>query len=283
MTPSTEPCSVEEAVRWYRAQPGNAEAVRNNYFDLPVVEAAMRFAGSEEFLEIRRLLGAGEGRDILDIGAGNGIASHAFAADGWRVTALEPDPSGEIGAAAIRELQRQTGAKITVEERAATPLPFSNGSFDAIFARQVLHHLPNLAAAFLDFYRMLRPGGTMLATREHVVSDERELRLFLEAHPLHKLHGQEHAFSLDAYLNAARAAGFGVTHVWGPVESILNYFPGSESERRETIRKLAGRRLRGFGKWLLSAQGFLDASARKHALEDRTPGRIFAFLFKKPA
>jgi hypothetical protein len=69
----------EDAVRWYRAQPGNEVEIRNNYFDLPVRNAAERFAASEEFAEILRLLGEGRGRHILDLGAGNGIASFALA------------------------------------------------------------------------------------------------------------------------------------------------------------------------------------------------------------
>src|SRR5688500_12525671 len=98
--------SWEEAVRWYRAQPNNEAEIRNNYFDLPVLVPAERYAASEEFSELLRLLGPGNGRRILDLGAGNGIASFALAKNGWLVTALEPDESGEVGAAAIALLVR---------------------------------------------------------------------------------------------------------------------------------------------------------------------------------
>ena len=37
----------EEAVRWYRAQPGNETDIRANYFDADVMTAAQRFAVSE--------------------------------------------------------------------------------------------------------------------------------------------------------------------------------------------------------------------------------------------
>ena len=84
---TTHPLNWEEAVRFYRSQPGNEIEVRNNYFDLPVLDAAKRYAGSEEFAEVLRHLGTGNGRRILDAGAGNGIASYALAANGWRVKA----------------------------------------------------------------------------------------------------------------------------------------------------------------------------------------------------
>ena len=110
----TRTLSWEEAVRWYRAQPGNEIEVSNNYFDLPVRQAAERFAASEEFAEISRLLGTGQGMQILDLGAGNGVASYALARNGWVVTALEPDESDEVGAGAIYLLARETGLPIKV-------------------------------------------------------------------------------------------------------------------------------------------------------------------------
>src|SRR5262245_34630854 len=100
MTKSTASRSLgaldwEPAVRRFREAPGNQQAVLDNYFDLPVGGAAERYAASEEFREIVRLLGPGRGRLALDLGAGNGVSSFALAGAGWRVTAVEPDPSDE--------------------------------------------------------------------------------------------------------------------------------------------------------------------------------------------
>src|SRR5688572_1228395 len=92
------PVSWGEAVRWYRAQADNEQAIEANYFDLPVLRAAERFLAGEEFAEAQRCLADAPGRTLLDLGAGNGIASFAFARAGWEVTALEPDPSAEVGA-----------------------------------------------------------------------------------------------------------------------------------------------------------------------------------------
>ena len=210
--------SWEEAVRWYRRQPGNEAEVRNNYFDLPLLGAAERYSESEEFQEVIRLLGAGAGRRVLDLGAGNGIASFALARNGWLVAALEPDPSDEVGSAAIQSLAVEPGLPITVVQEAGEKLPFPNEYFAAIHARQVLHHASNLEEMVMEMARVLQAGSTNLITREHVVDDEEQLAEFKATHPLHHLYGGENAYSLDEYLAAFRRAQFEVIEVWGPVQ-----------------------------------------------------------------
>jgi len=283
MSASAKTLTAEEAVRWYRSQPGNEQAVRDNYFDLPVLPAAQRYAASEEFAEVRRLLGPGAGRPILDVGAGNGIVSYALAKDGWQVTALEPDQSEEVGSGAIRALARDGGLPITVEERIGDHLPFPDASFDAIFCRQVLHHIPDLFVAQRDFFRLLRPGGVVLALREHVANTPAELEEFLRNHPLHQLYGQEHAWPLETYRGSARQAGFTERHVWAPLESILNFAPGNEGGRRKAIRKLTERRFGGLGRWLKWWPNFQQNSLRAHIAKDTAGGRIYSFLWQKLA
>jgi SAM-dependent methyltransferase len=272
----------EEAVRWYRAQPANDAAVRANYFDLPVRAAAERFASSEEFREVLRLLGADGGRALFDLGAGNGIASYAFARAGWKVTAFEPDPSCEVGFGAIRTLADEAGLPIEVLNVSEGLARLPDGQFAAVFVRQVLHHVPSLRETMSELYRLLAPGGLVLATREHVVHDDAELKRFLAAHPLHPLYGGENAHPLDEYLAAATGVGFRIAEVWGPLQSILNFFPGTEAERKDACRWLARWRWFGLGHLLTGFPGFVDAAVAAATKRDRQPGRIYSFLFAKP-
>jgi SAM-dependent methyltransferase len=56
-----------------------------------------------------------------------------------------------------------TELELHVETREcdASSLPFEDGSFDLVFGHAVLHHLPDLAGAFREFRRVLRPGGVV--------------------------------------------------------------------------------------------------------------------------
>ena len=272
----------EEAVRWYRAQPNNETEVRNNYFDLPVLGAAERYAQSEEFAEVLRLLGPGDGKRLLDLGAGNGIASFALAKNGWLVTALEPDGSAEVGAAAICTIRDETGLPIDVIREGGSRLPFGNETFDAIHARQVLHHVPDLEVMTGELARVLRSGGRCLTTREHVADNEQQLSEFRDAHPLHSLYGGEHAYPLERYLSAFRKAGLRVVQTWGPIESILNFFPGTEHERQITIRQIAGHSYFRLGRLLSWSTRFRANQLRAFTDNDRTPGRIYSFLLERP-
>jgi len=272
----------EEAVRWFREQPENEAEVRHNYFDLPVLAAAERFARSEEFAEVMRLLGPGNGRRILDLGAGNGIASYALAKAGWLVTALEPDASAEVGADAIRMIREETGLPIDVVHDGGRLLPFAEDLFDAIHARQVLHHVPDLEAMTSEFFRVLRPGGRCLTTRDHVADDEQQLDQFRNEHPLHSLYGGEHAYPLERYLSAFAKAGLRVVDFWGPIESILNFFPGTERERQLTIRQIANHSYFRFGRLFAWSKEFRAAQLRHFTHDDKTPGRIFSFFVERP-
>jgi len=272
----------EEAVRWYRAQPGNEAEVRNNYFDLPVRDAAERFARSEEFAEVARLLGPGKGRSILDLGAGNGIASYALARNGWTVTALEPDPSVEVGAGAISLLAEEAGLPITVVREFGERLPFAADCFDAIHARQVLHHAANLEEMVAELKRVLRPGGWLLNTREHVADNEQQLDAFRHQHPLHHRYGGENAYPLARYLQAFEGAGLSVIETWGPLQSILNFFPGTERERQTVLRQVANHSYLRLGRLLSWSPGFRQAQVARHTRADEGPGRLYSFLIRKP-
>jgi SAM-dependent methyltransferase len=180
--------SWEDAVVWLRKQPARRQLVVDAFYDDPLIAAAERYRGSGEWQAVSQLL-RGRGGNALDVGAGRGIASYALAREGFQVTSLEPDPSAIVGAGAIRALAAEAALPISVVEEFSERLPFADGAFDVVFARAVLHHTRDLELACSEMYRVLRPGGILIAAREHVISKEADLGQFLDGHPLHHLYG----------------------------------------------------------------------------------------------
>jgi ubiquinone/menaquinone biosynthesis C-methylase UbiE len=98
--------------------------------------------------------------EALEIGAGTGYFSLNLAQLGLigRPTATDISP-GMLRA--LRTSAERLGIEVETVETDAERLPFDDDSFDLVFGHAVLHHIPDLAAAFAEFRRVLRPGGVI--------------------------------------------------------------------------------------------------------------------------
>lgn len=270
----------EQAVLWLRDQPDQHDLVMAAYYDDPLTDAAERYRQSEEWTAIGPLLPTARGR-ALDVGAGRGIASYALAREGFRVTALEPDGSALVGAEAIRSLARDSDLPIEVTQEFSERLPFADAQFDLVFARAVLHHTKDLDAACAEFFRVLKPGGRLLAVREHVISRAEDLNAFLQIHPLHSLYGGENAFQLPQYAAAIRRAGFRLDQVSSPLESPINYAPQTLQGLQQEIAARATHNV-PFARELVRAALRLPLlwSLVRPVLTrlDHRPGRLYSFV-----
>jgi ubiquinone/menaquinone biosynthesis C-methylase UbiE len=121
-------------------------------------------AGGQELVaaKLRKALGGGAdggpfGR-ALEIGAGTGYFSLNLLQAGVVAEAVCTD----ISQGMLDELERSAerlGLRVGTARCDAQALPFPDESFDLVFGHAVLHHLPDLDAAFREFRRVLRPGG----------------------------------------------------------------------------------------------------------------------------
>lgn len=279
--------SYEESVQWFRTQSEHTELVKFSYLDRDNLAAAQRFSKSEEFQETISLLKLNKNKGvlkILDLGCGNGIASYAFANLGHEITAIDPDPSFDVGLGATNRVASDiTRGKIITQQASAESLPFADATFDLVYARQALHHFTDLTRGLQEATRVLKPGGFFLAAREHVVSDMQQKKDFLSNHVLHRLHGQENAYLVEDYLSALQISGLKIIRVFGHFDTVINHYPTTNAEIKDWLCS-------GFSKYLgkslasiLSQISFLEIAYRRRLSRSCDfPGRLYSFLCTKP-
>lgn len=272
----------DDAVRLLRKDPAMSDLIRDSYLDEDVHVAAERFAGSGEFQEVMARLGGVQGRAVLDLGSGNGIAAYAFAMAGaGSVVAMEPDAGVVNGRSAIVQMAKNL-PQIDVKNGVAEAIPLDDGSVDVVFIRQVLHHVGDLKRSLAECARVLRPGGQLLVVREHVVRNTADLARFQADHPIHRLAGGEYAYPLDDYVHAIRDAGFERLYVIGPWDSVINAFPAVRSESElETYPEVRLREKLGRAGSILARFG-LAARAARWRIQRPVPGRLYSFMARKP-
>ena len=98
---------------------------------------------------------------LLDIGCGAGeyiqpvcrrLSRGGFMAEADLSLGMLRDASGRVGPAAAAPVNAD-----------AMCLPFATHSFDVVLANHMLYHVPDIPAAVSEIWRVLRPGGFLIA------------------------------------------------------------------------------------------------------------------------
>jgi glycosyltransferase involved in cell wall biosynthesis/ubiquinone/menaquinone biosynthesis C-methylase UbiE len=100
------------------------------------------------------------GERVLEIGGGMGTDLAQFASHGGAVTDVDLS-AGHLQIA--QENFRLRGLAGRFVHHDAESLPFDNASFDLVYSNGVLHHTPNTRDAVAEIFRVLRPGGRVIA------------------------------------------------------------------------------------------------------------------------
>jgi len=148
-----------------------------------------------------------KGKDILDIGCGSGgITLHLVASHG-AASAIGFDVERPVVEAARRRAEAQGLAeRASFVQAPPGRLPFADASFDVVFSKDALLHVPDKEALFAEIFRVLKPGGVFAASNWMIAHDgepSREMKAYVAAE------GLSFAMASPArYADAMRGAGF---------------------------------------------------------------------------
>lgn len=125
----------------------------------------------------------GAGRDVLEIGCGNGVDGLMFARHGARYTGI--DLTAEAVDASRRHFAVE-GVEGAFRQENCEKLGFADASFDVVYSFGVLHHTPHPAQAIREVHRVLRPGGVARVMLYHRHSFNHYVRIlgFMRARAL---------------------------------------------------------------------------------------------------
>lgn len=272
----------EQAIEILRNDPQHQKLIYDSYLTADLADNCHRFYESSEFAEVLKLLErlSPKAKRVLDLPAGNGIASYAFAKSGFEVVAVEPDPSSSLGRGAIDSVrQRESLTNIHIIDAYGESLPCRAEEYDLVYIRQGLHHAKDLRKMVAEAVRVTKRGGLIIAAREPVVDDySGGLQTFLDAQPDHQLYGGENAFMHRDYVRAFRLPQVTLLCDLGPYDSIINLAPISFASVE--LMLLNSRPGRILGTFLPSAFVYwLTLSALK--LRFREQGRLHTFIAKR--
>jgi SAM-dependent methyltransferase len=114
------------------------------------------------------------GKQVLEVGCGNGADGVMFASRGADYTGVDLT---QAAVDATREHFAILGLPGRFQTDNAEQLSFADGSFDIVYSNGVLHHTPDPARTFAEVYRVLRPGGRAIVMLYHKNSINYHLRI----------------------------------------------------------------------------------------------------------
>jgi SAM-dependent methyltransferase len=142
---------------------------------------------------------------ILDVGCGTGLNAEHLAAMGHTVVGIDVSP------VAIERFKQKgfEGFVCNMEQEAAVPLP--SGSFDHVFASEVIEHIADTAPFLAELHRLARPGGMLvLSTPNSAFWPYRILGLLGRTPSEYQHPGHVRFFSKRSLVKAIETAGFAV-------------------------------------------------------------------------
>ncbi|MBM3684794.1 MAG: methyltransferase domain-containing protein [Actinobacteria bacterium] len=111
-------------------------------------------------------VGVQPGETVVDFGCGPGYVAVELARLGGPGTTVHAvDVNADfVERARVVVGEAQKDDAVTVHHVADERLPFADGSVDRVYAKNVLEYVPDLSGTLAELVRVLRPGGTLVAS-----------------------------------------------------------------------------------------------------------------------
>lgn len=172
------------------------------------------------------------GKRVLDIGCGAGGITVALAGDfgAAHVTGIDVEPAVCAHSRMIAA-KRGVADRVTIEQVEPGPLPFGAGSFEVVFSKDSIVHIPDKAALATDVFRVLAPGGWFAAS-DWLISHDDDPSPAMKAY----LALEDLDFGMaspETYAAALRGAGFADV-------ALTNRNPWYRVEARAELARLQG-------------------------------------------
>jgi len=119
-------------------------------------QAYYRDGGMRPGLAARYYREFGDARTILDVGCGTGDFGRLRPSPEYAVFGVDVD------ALAVEQAQRFERAVLVDVD--AERLPYADGTFDAVLAKDILEHVKDPGQLAREVYRVTRPGGVIVAS-----------------------------------------------------------------------------------------------------------------------
>lgn len=105
------------------------------------------------------------GARMLDIGSGSGAITISLVRDHGAAHVTGIDVEAPVCAAARRRVESAgLSDRIAIELVEPGPLPFDDATFDVVFSKDSIIHIPDKEALAADVFRILKPGGWFAAS-----------------------------------------------------------------------------------------------------------------------
>ena len=114
------------------------------------------------------------GARVLDIGSGSGAIAIALVQDhgAAHVTGIDVEASGLSGPPAGGSTAAGLQDAVTITKVIPGPLPFDDATFDGVFSKDSIIHIPDKETLARDVFRILKPGGWFSASDWLIAHDE---------------------------------------------------------------------------------------------------------------